>query len=201
MSSGKKERISNRRDNNDSKDNSSYFAISRRKRRRYMMIIIPIVAAIAVVVVVGSVITLQSNSNARFGPLGSAHVHAAFLVKLDGKVIDFSQDKYQLRSQFIHVEKGDGTTLHRHATGVPVGEFFKSIHMDIKNNCFITDNGTQYCDNGTKKLRYFVNGIEKQSIMDYVLNDNDRILVVYGNENNNQIKQDIDAVRQTKIIQ
>ena len=73
--------------------------------------------------------------------------------------------------------------------------------MNIKNNCFITDNGTQYCDNGTKRLRYFVNGIEKQSIMDYVLNDNDRILVVYGNENNNQIRQDIDTVRQTKIIQ
>ena len=199
MSSNKKKRISN---NKDIKDRNSYFAISRRKRRRYLTIIIPIIAAAIVAVAVSAVMfSTQGNSNAKFGPLGSAHVHAAFLVKLDGKVIDFSQDKYQLRSPFIHVEKGDGTTLHRHAIGVPFGEFLKSVHMDIRNGCFITDNGTQYCDNGNTKLRYFVNGIERQSIMDYILNDNDRILVVYGNENDNQIKQDIDAVRQTKIIQ
>jgi hypothetical protein len=180
-------------------DNNSYFAVSRRKRKRYMMIIIPIVATvIAIAAVYAVVFSAQANNN-KYGPLGSAHVHAAFIIKLDGTPIDFSQQKYQVQSKLIHVENGDGTTLHRHATGVPFGEFLRSVNMDIKNGCFKSDDGKQYCDNADKKVRYFVNGNETKSIMDYVLNDNDRILVIYGNENANQIKQDLDALGQIQI--
>ncbi|HEX2068377.1 MAG TPA: hypothetical protein VHF08_06710, partial [Nitrososphaeraceae archaeon] len=121
-----KKKSSNRRTND-----GSYFASSRRKNKKYMMIIIPIVAAIIAIAVISAIMysTQQSsnNNNNNYGPVGSAHEHAAFAIKINGQQIDFSQPKYQVQSRLIHVEGGDGTTLHRHATGVPFGEFIKSV--------------------------------------------------------------------------
>src|SRR5918999_573697 len=195
-----KKKSSNRR----SGDDVSYFASSRRKKKKYMMIIVPIVAAIIAIAVISAVIysTQQSgNNNNNYGPVGSAHEHAAFAIKINGKQIDFSQPKYQVQSRLIHVEGGDGTTLHRHATGVPFAEFIKSVNMNIENGCFTLDDGNQYCNNENNKLRTFINGNETESINNYVINPNDRILVIYGNENADQINQELAALRETEIIE
>jgi hypothetical protein len=188
----------NKNDNRNRED--SYFAAGRRKRKRYMKIIIPaIIAVIAVAAISAIIFSLQPRSSSNYGQVGSAHEHAAFLVKLDGVPIDFSQSKYQVKSRLIHVENNDGSTLHRHATDVPFIEFLKSVDMDIRNGCFVGDDRREYCDTADKKLRYFVNGTETGSISDYVPNENDRILVIYGDENDNEIKQEIDALRQIPI--
>jgi hypothetical protein len=178
----------------------SYFAAGRRKRKRYMKIIVPVIIAVSAVAVISAIIySLQPNKSNNYGPLGSAHEHAAFLVKLDGVPIDFSESKYQVKSRLIHVENNDGTTIHRHATDVPFIEFLNSVDMDIKNGCFIGDDGREYCDTTDKKLRYFINGTEIGSVSEYVPNENDRILVIYGDENNNEIKQELDTLRQIPI--
>ena len=192
-----KKKSSNRRTND-----GSYFASSRRKNKKYMMIIIPIVAAIIAIAVISAVMysTQQSgNNNNNYGPVGSAHEHAAFAIKIDGKQIDFSQPKYQVQSRLIHVEGGDGTTLRRHATGVPFAEFIKSVNMNIENGCFTLDDGKQYCNNENNKLRFFINGNETESINNYVINPNDRLLVLYGNENADQINQELAALREAEI--
>ena len=196
--------VDKKKSSNKRRDDNSYFAISRRRKKRYMMIIFPIVAAVIAIAVISAVIysTQQqqsSNNNNNYGPVGSAHEHAAFAIKVNGKQIDFSQPKYQVQSPLIHVEGGDGTTLHRHATGVPFGEFLKSVNMNIENGCFISDDGKRYCNNEENKLRFFINGNQTESVNNYVINPNDRILVIYGNENTDEINQELDALRQAKI--
>jgi hypothetical protein len=196
--------VDKKRSGNKRRDDNSYFAISRRRKKRFMLIIIPIVAAVIAIAVVSALMysarqQQQSSNNNNYGPVGSAHEHAAFAIKINGKQIDFSQPKYQLQSRLIHVEGGDGTTLHRHATGVPFDEFLKSVNMNIKNGCFILDDGKQYCNNKENKLRFFLNGNETDSINSYVINPNDRILVIYGNENADQINQELDALRRAEI--
>lgn len=183
------------------KRDDSYFAASRRKNRKYMMIIIPVIAAIVAIGVAAAVMAPQ-NPAGGFGALGSAHEHAVFEVILDGQTLDFSQSKYQVQSQFIHVEGGDGTTLHRHSTGVPVGEFFRSVDMSIDeaNSCFVSDDGNRYCENGTNQLRFFVNGGEVASISNYILRENDRILIIYGDESEEQLQAEFDKLNSMPVV-
>lgn len=188
---------------NDSgkKRDDSYFAAGRRRNKKYMMIIIPIIVAVVGAGVAAAVFA-PKNPTLGFGPLGSAHLHAVFAVVLDGEAIDFSQDKYQVRAtgnQYIHVEGGDGTTLHRHSTMVPVGEFLRSVDMDIRDNCFVRDDGQQFCEQGGNQLRYYRNSTEIFSIMDYVLQDNDRLLVIYGNETDAEIQAEISKLMAIEI--
>ena len=183
-----------------SKRGKSYFAASRKKRNKRLMLIIPALAAL--IAVTAYALSVYSShitpNNPAYGVLGSAHVHAAFAVKLNGTKLDFSDNKYQVKSRFMHVENGDGNTLHRHATGVPVAEFFKSIKMNVTDSCFTNDNGTKYCSNGKENLEFFVNGNRTKSIADYVFNDDDRILIVYG-DSPIQVKQDLDQLQQSPI--
>lgn len=161
------------------------------------MMIIPIAAALVAIGIAAAVMT-PANPTSSFGPLGSAHEHAAFEVRVAGEAIDFGQDKYQVKSRFIHVENGDGTTLHKHSTSVPIGEFFRSVNMNIDNSCIVTDGGERHCEDDTNQLRYYVNGTERGSIMDYVLRENDRILIIYGSETEEQIQAAIDRLNTVK---
>lgn len=183
-----------------SKRGKSYFAASRKKRNKRLMLIIPALAAL--IAVTAYALSVYSShitpNNPAYGVLGSAHVHAAFAVKLNGTKLDFSDKKYQVKSRFMHVENGDGDTLHRHATGVPIAEFFRSIKMNVTDSCFTNDNGTKYCSNGKENLEFYVNGNKTKSIADYVFNDDDRILIVYG-DSPIQVKQDLDQLQQSPI--
>ncbi len=186
----------------DYKKKKSYLDVTRKKRMKNIKrVILPIIAVIATIAVVSIFLYSPNLPPAGFGALGSAHQHAAFLVKVNGENIDFSQPQYQVVSDYIHVENGDGTTLHRHATNVTFAEFLKSVKMDIdeENNCLDFTNGTQYCNNNDNQLRTFVNGSPTDSISDYVINDSDRLLVIYGNETEEQLTEAFDELDKIQI--
>ena len=167
----------------------------KRRNRKYILL----ATVLGVVLVMGTVsliVSFASRPGTLFGGLGSAHEHAAFLVTIEGKPIDFSQQKYQVKSQYIHVENGVGTVLHKHAIRVPVGEFFASVGMQVTSNCFVSDDGSTYCNGDDKKLRFFLNGIEldPSAINSYVLNENDRVLLYYGEDSENAIQDALNSV-------
>jgi flagellar basal body-associated protein FliL len=183
------------------REDKSYFAVTRKRRNRNLMIIVP--AVIVLMAIMAYSVTIYSenlgNPSQNFGALGSDHVHAAFAVKVDGVKLNFSEPKYQVQSKYIHVENNDGNTLHRHATGVPVGEFFNSLGMNVTDSCFTLENKTSYCSDGNSNVEFFINGNKTDSIANYVINDDDRILIVYGNKNEMETQQDLDALRLTEI--
>lgn len=194
----------NIKDNDDdaNKKKKSYLDVTRKKRRKSIKtVVLPLIAVIAIIAVVSIFLYAPNLPPAGVGAIGSAHTHAAFLVKVNGENIDFSQPQYQVVSDYIHVENGDGTTLHRHATNVTFAEFLKSVKMDIdeENNCLDFTNGTQYCNNNDNQLRTFVNGSPTDSISNYVINDNDRLLVIYGNETEEQLTEAFDELNKIQI--
>ena len=190
----------NRKENTDKK--KSYFDISRKKRTKNLKTFaLPILGGVGILLVVSMFLFSPNTSKSGFGALGSAHEHAAFLVKINGKNIDFSIPKYQVQSDYIHVENGDGTTLHRHATNVTFGDFLDSVKMSIdqENKCILFDNGTQYCNDSRHKLNEFVNGNITSDMSKYIINNNDRLLLIYGNETNDQINKALKGVNDIKI--
>jgi hypothetical protein len=195
------------------KKSGSYLDASKKKRQKYLIIIIPIIAAVIAVLAITA--TRYSSEINKFGTVGSAHEHAAFIINVNGTPIDFGQPQYQLKSRLIHVEGGDGFTLHRHTDKVPFGEFLRSENMNLEDSCFSINEGTanqqtqqqaqqqEYCSNGTEKLRAFVDGKELQSpssLGNYILNDNDRILLIYGNQTADQLTQALSDLQKVPII-
>ena len=125
------------------------------------------------------------------GKLGDEHEHASLLVRIFGDQFDFAVPSYQIKSSWIHFEESDGTTIHRHSSGVNLGHLFESLNIGIDDKCFNFPDGRQFCTNEDYSIKYFINHEMVDDIRDYVIKDEDRILISYGSESQEEIEEQL----------
>jgi len=122
------------------------------------------------------------------GKLGDEHEHASLLVRIFGDKFDFTSPAYQIKSSWIHFEDSDGTTIHRHSSGVMLGYLFANLGIDIDSECYKFPDGRQFCSNEDYRLKYYINHQIVKDVYDYVLEDDDRILISFGPETPEEIE-------------
>jgi len=176
------------------------------EKKRNTLIAIGVLAVIAVIVGYSVWVFMNMSQTALGGPvgagaLGSEHSHAALLVKVFGDTFDFALPAYQIKSSWIHFEGGDGTTIHKHATGVTLGYLFETLKLTVDDKCFVFQDGRQFCTNEDYSLRFFINDQEVKDIRDYETMDGDRILIVYGSETPEEIQDLLKQVDTQPIIE
>ncbi len=125
------------------------------------------------------------------GKLNDEHEHASLLVRIFGDKFDFSLPNYQIKSSWIHFEDQDGDTIHRHSSGVELEYLFNSLNIGLSDRCFIFADGRQFCTNEDYSLKYFINHEQVQDIREYVIQEDDRILVSYGSETQDEIEDQL----------
>ena len=125
------------------------------------------------------------------GKLGDEHIHASILVRIFGDKFDFSLPNYQIKTSWIHFENQDGDTIHRHASGVELEFLFNSLSIAIDDKCFTFPDGRAFCTNEDYSLKYFINHKEVNDIREYVVMEDDRILISYGSDDENAIEKQL----------
>ena len=125
------------------------------------------------------------------GKLGDEHEHASLLVRIFGDKFDFTSPTYQIKSSWIHFEDSDGTTIHRHSSGVTLGYLFANLGIDIDSECYKFPDGRHFCSNEDYRLKYYINHQIVKDVNDYVLEEDDRILITYGSETPEQIEEQL----------
>ena len=169
--------------------------ISKNKRKNSLMAA-GILTLIALIVGYAGFVFVTMDTNAPGAPpgagkLGDEHDHASILVRIFGDKFDFSVPTYQIKSSWIHFEESDGTTVHRHSSGVELGYLFDTINIGIDNKCYIFPDGRQFCSNEDYSLKYYINHQRVNDVYDYVFEDGDRILITYGSETPEQIEMQL----------
>ncbi len=139
------------------------------------------------------------DPNAKIGILGSQHTHADFKIHINGASVNFYNPNNYMKSSFIHLDDNQnkedaGGVLHMHANEVPLWIFFKSIEMDFSKDCVALKDKQKFCNNGDKRLKFFVNGKENKEFENYIFKDLDKILISYGNENEEEIKTQLASI-------
>ena len=122
------------------------------------------------------------------GQYGSDHAHAAITVFVEGEQLNFGLQQFQVTSRYIHFENHNPYQIHKHATNVPLEMLFVSIGMKVTPDCIILNYGEsieipkgQFCTGVDQSLVFYVNGVEYYSdISQYVIEQNDRILISFG---------------------
>ncbi len=183
-----------RKEREDKRDS---FATKRTKeKRKHSLIAIAVLSGIGVIVGISAYNFANLDQNAAIGgpagagPLGSEHVHASMLVKLHGDTFDFAGPAYQIKSSWIHFEAQDGSTIHRHATGVTLGYLFETIGIGLDDQCYSfqgTGGQRVFCNNDDYSLKFYVNHQPVPSITEYIFEDGDKILISYGGETQEEI--------------
>jgi hypothetical protein len=148
---------------------------------------IGILSAIGVIVAFACFEFITSTNNVpgapmNAGKLGDEHIHASILVKIFGDKFEFSSPNYQVTTPWIHFENSDGDTIHRHSTGVELEFLFNSMKIAVDENCFVFPDGRQFCNNDDYLLKFYVNQKIVEDIRGHIIQENDRILITYGDE-------------------
>jgi|TARA_B110000014_G_C19742261_1_gene387128 hypothetical protein len=125
------------------------------------------------------------------GKLGDEHIHASMLVKIFGDKFDFTSPNYQVATPWIHFENSDGDTVHRHSTGVELEFMFNSMKIAVDAQCFVFPDGRQFCNNNDYSLKYYVNQKKVDDITNYIIQEDDRILITYGDEDQEAIDKQL----------
>ena len=165
-------------------------------KRKTTLMAAGILALIAIIVGYSSYVFINLDSSVPGAPpgagkLGDEHVHSSLLVRIFGDKFEFGVPSYQIKSSWIHFEDSDGTTIHRHSSGVTLGYLFDSINIGIDNKCYIFPDGRQFCTNEDYSLKYFINHKRVNDINDYIFEDGDRILISFGSETPEQIEEQL----------
>jgi len=163
------------------------------EKKKETLIAIGVLAIIAVIVGYAGYLFLNMTETAPGGPenagaLGSEHSHAALLVKIFGDTFEFSSPAFQIKSSWIHFEGRDGSTIHKHATGVNLGYLFETLAIGLDDQCYVFPDGKQFCSNEDYKLNFFINREQVSDIREYEIMEDDRVLIVYGAETPEEIE-------------
>ena len=167
-------------------------------KRKTTLMALGILALIAVIVGYASFVFITQVDSSSVpgappgaGKLGDEHVHSSLLVRIFGDKFDFSVPSYQIKSSWIHFEESDGTTIHRHASGITLGYLFETLNIGIDNQCYVFPDGRQFCTNEDYSLKYYINHQPVSDIRDYIFEDGDRILISFGSETPEQIEEQL----------
>jgi hypothetical protein len=117
------------------------------------------------------------------GEFGSDHAHAAIVVIIDEKQVNFAQPQFQISNKYIHFENNNPYLIHKHATGVPLEMLFVSFGM--KDNCISNEPCIVYL-NGE---RYYFD------ILQYEIKHNDRILISVGEIENSKYLKYLESLK------
>jgi hypothetical protein len=163
------------------------------EKKKHTLIAIGVISLIVVIVGYAGYIFLTMTETAPGGPenagaLGSEHSHAAILVKIFGDTFEFSSPAFQIKSSWIHFEGRDGTTIHKHATGVTLGYLFDTLAIGLDDQCYVFPDGKQFCSNEDYNLKFFINREQVPDISDYEIMEDDRVLILYGAETPEEIE-------------
>ncbi len=123
------------------------------------------------------------------------HSHADFAVWVGAKQIDFAKPEYmsgtsderdpdhEKHDKYFHLHDGNGHVIHRHKPGLPVGDFFKTLGMEMTSDCFRFNDQQNVCNENTPEShgvwRLFVNGEEQAFDPAFSFNDGDALLFTY----------------------
>jgi hypothetical protein len=175
------------------------------EKRKQTLIAIGVLSIIIVIVGYAGWMFINMTDSAPGGPenagvINSEHSHTGILVKIFGDPFDFSAPAYQIKSPWIHFEGRDGTTVHKHATGVTLGYLFESLALGLDDQCFIFQDGRSFCSNDDYKLSFYVNGEQVTDIRDIEPKEDDKVLITYGAETPEEIQSQILELENQELI-
>jgi hypothetical protein len=122
------------------------------------------------------------------------HYHANWAVFVGGQRLDLTANRYmedvfqctvdptqQRPEDRVHMHENNHDVVHVHATGVTWGHLLANLGFGIGDDYLHTDRD-RFVASGEQTLKFVLNGARIGSIRNLAIEDQDRLLISFGNE-------------------
>ncbi|MBI2019880.1 hypothetical protein HYS94_00460 [Candidatus Daviesbacteria bacterium] len=119
---------------------------------------------------------------------------AAFAIFTNGTFRKFSDPKYHNLSENVYIEADNPNIIKVKKTGIKWGDFFKTLPMKLTKECLTTGTGQLFCTGSQGSLKFYLNGKVEPDLLDIEIQNEDRALITFGSEDEQQINLQFEKV-------
>lgn len=107
-------------------------------------------------------------------------IRAKFTIITNGITRSFKAEKYHNQSPDVFITGENPTTIHVKKEGITWDDFFRTLPMKLTKECLTTGDGETFCDGQDGNLRFYLNGLEDQDLLEKEIKENDSALIKFS---------------------
>lgn len=156
-------------------------------------------AGMLVIGVVAGVLLLGTARFLAMPESHAVHYHANWAVFIDGERLDLTANRYmedigscsvdptrQRPEDRVHMHEANQDVVHVHASGVSWGHFLANLRFAVGDDFLVTDRA-RYDPGDGRTLKFILNGQAIRSIANRAIGDEDRLLISFGAESEEEV--------------
>lgn len=124
----------------------------------------------------------------------SVDYQAGFAIFTNGFFRIFTASMYHNLSKDVYIQADNPNITHVKKRGVTWDDFFKTLPFKLTTDCLITGTKEMFCTNENVSLKFYLNGVKINELLVQEIQEGDRVLITYGNENEEQIQNQLRQV-------
>lgn len=121
-------------------------------------------------------------------------IKASFAIFTNGTFRIFTASMYHNLSQDAYIEAGNPNIVHVKKTGTTWNDFFSTLPFKLTSECLTTGTKETFCTGNRGTLKFYINGEQKNNVLNQEIKEGDKLLVTFGTESDAQIKKQIDRI-------
>lgn len=121
---------------------------------------------------------------------------ASFVIFTHGTFRIFTDPKYHNQSEDVFIEAQNPNIVKVKKDGITWNVFFKTLPFSLTHECLVTGTKQTFCSGANGVLKFYRNGELVQDLLNQKIQQNDQVLVSFGNENEFEIQKQLERVVQ-----
>ena len=117
-----------------------------------------------------------------------------FAIFTNGVFRVFSQAMYHNLSEDVFIEAKTPNIIQVKKSGITWDDFFKTLPFKLTKECLTTGIKETFCSNDKAQLKFYLNGVKTDNLLDLKIKAGDRALITYGNDTEEQINKEFEKV-------
>lgn len=133
-------------------------------------------------------------TNIKPSPTPNTNIKASFAIFTNGTFRVFTASMYHNLSEDVYIESSNPNIVNVKKAGVTWNDFFSTLPFALTPECLTTGTNETFCTGNNGTLKFYINGEQRNNVLDQKINEGDKLLVTFGNESDEAIKRQFSKV-------
>ncbi|MBI4009511.1 hypothetical protein HY357_04705 [Candidatus Roizmanbacteria bacterium] len=119
---------------------------------------------------------------------------ASFAIFTHGTFRIFTAAMYHNLSEDVFIQADNPNIVHVKKAGTTWDDFFKTLPFKLTKSCLTTGTGETFCNGQNGTLRFYLNGVKTDNLLDTEIQNGDKTLISFGNENEDIVQKQLQQI-------